>query len=77
MDWLSVALGLTADAGSNTWQGRTTAIRYRTAAFLTFIRAFSERHARPRGQNRVDHRVINLILYRAIARPAIRHSDHP
>jgi hypothetical protein len=68
-----IARGLSLDAGSDTRQRATACFDNRLTAFVTIWCTLAGRHTPARFQHRIAHGVVDLILHRAIARPAARH----
>src|SRR6478736_9859848 len=65
--------GLTRNACTHAGQGLAARRGDRLAAFVAELRAFAGGHVGPRGEHRVLHRVVDLVLHRAVARPASGH----
>src|SRR5215207_445440 len=68
-----VALGLAGDAGADARQRLAPLLRDRLAAIVAFLGALALRRQRTRAKDRVLHRVVDLVLNRAIARPSASH----
>src|SRR5437868_1226356 len=68
-----VALRLAGDASTDAGQRLAATLRDRLAAVVALLRALALRCQRAGAQDRVLHRVVDLVLNRAIARPSTGH----
>src|SRR3546814_5726651 len=68
-----VARRLAGDAGAAAGQGLAPRLRNPLAAILAIIGAFALGEAEARQFDGVGHRVVDLFLHGAVARPAIGH----
>src|SRR5690606_33398005 len=60
---LRVAPGLARHTSARAWQRPAPSFRNRLATFVAAIRAFAGRHVGPRQQDRVLHRIVDLVLH--------------
>src|SRR5574338_116106 len=73
MDDRLVALRLAGDAGAHAGQRLAPLLRDRLAAIVAFLGALALRRQRAGAKDRILHRVLDLILNRAVARPSAGH----
>jgi hypothetical protein len=68
-----VARRLTGYAGPRAGQSKTPALRNPLAAILAIVGTFARRHPCAGAEHGILHRIVDLILHRAIARPTAGH----
>src|SRR4051794_17717177 len=68
-----IAQGLAGDAGAHPGQGVAPFLGDRFAAIVAFFGAVARRRQRAGAQDRILHRIVDLVLHRAIARPSAGH----
>ena len=68
-----VTFGLTGYASPDSGKGFASLIRNRLAAIVAFLGAFAMRSKRAGTKDRVLHRIVDLVLNRAVARPSTGH----
>src|SRR5690349_6236765 len=68
-----VALGLAGDAGPHARKRLAAFLRDWLAAIVAFLRALPLRSQRSGAQHGVLHRIVNLVLNRAVAGPSAGH----
>src|SRR5918997_6861229 len=72
-----IAFRLALDAGPDAGHRLPPALGDGRAAIVAFAGAFAARHAEPGQLDRVLDRVVDLILHRAVPRPAASHGKKP
>src|SRR4249919_3416682 len=65
-----VARGLASDASPHARQRLATPLRDRLAAIVAFLGAVAPRRHRPGAKDGVLHRIVDLVLNRAVASPS-------
>jgi hypothetical protein len=70
-----VAFGLASDAGANARERVAALLRDRLAAIVAFESAVALRRQGTGAKDRILHRVVDLVLNRAVARPSAGHDS--
>src|SRR4051794_26004383 len=70
-----VAFGLAGDAGADAGQGLAPLLGDELAAIVAFLGALARRRQSTGAQDRVLHRIVDLVLHRAVACPPASHQS--